>query len=424
MFEPVLTKGIGELDLVNIEVYEQQGGYQALRKALKEMDPAAVQQEVLDSNLRGRGGAGFPAGRKWGFLPNDGRPRYLVCNADESEPGTFKDRMLIENHPHQLIEGVLLAAYAIQAARAFIYIRGEFLRGYRVLMQALEQARAKGYVGKNILGTGWDMEIVVHRGAGAYICGEETGLLSSLEGGRGEPRLKPPFPAVAGLYAMPTIVNNVETLSCVPHIITRGADWFKSIGTERSPGPKIFCVSGQVQRPGNYELPLGTPLREVIYEYAGGLRPGRRLKAVLPGGGSSGCLLEEHLDTPMDFDSVAAAGSMLGSAGVIVLDDSTCIVKAAVALARFYANESCGQCTPCREGTNWLYRVLARIEAGQGRMEDIELLDTARVNMMGTTICPLSDASVGFLTSALKYFRDEFEAHVRAGACALEVRSA
>src|SRR5690554_5021499 len=359
MFEPVLTRGIGTLDLTDIEVYEAQGGYEALRKALKEMDPAAVQQEVLDSNLRGRGGAGFPAGRKWSFLPDDGRPRYLVCNADESEPGTFKDRMLIENHPHQLIEGVLLAAYAIGAARSFIYIRGEFQRGYRVLVKALEAARRKGYVGRNILGSGWSQEIVVHRGAGAYICGEETGLINSLEGRRGEPRLKPPFPAVAGLYGQPTIVNNVETLSTVPHIINRGAAWFKSIGTERSPGPKIFSVSGHVRRPGNFELPLGVSLRELIFEHAGGMLPGRRFKCVLPGGGSSACLVEEHLDTPMDFESLAAVGSMLGSAAVIVLDDSACVVKAAAALTRFYANESCGQCTPCREGTKWLSRILA-----------------------------------------------------------------
>lgn len=424
MFEPVLTRGMGTLDLTDIEVYEREGGYGALRKALKQMDPASVQQEVLDANLRGRGGAGFPAGRKWSFLPDDGRPRYLICNADESEPGTFKDRMLIEHHPHQLIEGVLLAAYAIGASRSFIYIRGEFTRGRRVLLQAIEQARSKGYLGKNILGSGWDQEIIVHQGAGAYICGEETGLINSLEGRRGEPRLKPPFPAVAGLYGMPTIVNNVETLSCVPHIINRGADWFKSIGTERSPGPKIFSVSGHVARPGNFELPLGVSLRELIFEHAGGMLPGRRFKCVLPGGGSSACLIEEHLDTPMDFDSLAALGTMLGSAAVMVLDDSACVVKAAVALTRFFANESCGQCTPCREGTLWIHRVLTRIEAGQGRMEDLDLLEQVGANMIGTTICPLSDSSVQFVHSSMKYFREEYEAHVRTGACALEVRSA
>lgn len=424
-FEPVLTRGIGERDLTDLQVYRAQGGYQALEKALRELAPGDVAQMVADSGLRGRGGAGFPAGKKWSFLPNDGRPRYLICNADESEPGTFKDRMLIEQHPHQLIEGIVLASFAVQAAQAFIYIRGEFLEGYRVLQRALAQARHAGYVGPNILGSGFDLEIVVHRGAGAYICGEETGLLSSLQGGRGEPRLKPPFPAVAGLYGMPTVVNNVETLSCVPHIIARGPDWFRSIGTEGSPGPKIFSVSGQVRRPGNYELPLGVPLEELIFEHAGGLRPGRRVKAVLPGGGSSPALTGDQLQVPMDFDSVAAAGSMLGSGAVMVLDDTTCIVKAAYVLARFFAAESCGQCTPCREGTSWIARILARIEAGQGRREDIDLLKSLPSQMAGRTICPFSDASVGFLGSTLQLFEDEYLAHIERGACqAKEVRSA
>lgn len=415
-FEPVLTRGIGTLDLVDINVYEQQGGYEGLRKALK-MTPEEVTAEVLNSGLRGRGGAGFPTGRKWTFLPNNGEPRYLVVNADESEPGTFSNRMLIEYHPHQLIEGMLIAAYAIQAARTFIYFRGEFWRGHNIFVKALHQAREKGYLGANILGSGFDMEIVPHRGAGAYICGEETGLLSSLEGGRGEPRLKPPFPAVQGLYAKPTIVNNVETLSNVPHIIARGADWFKSIGTERSPGPKIYSVSGLVKKPGNYELPLGVTLREVIFEHAGGMLDGRKFKAAQPGGGSSGVLVEQHLDTPMDFDSIMAAGSMLGTAGVIVFDNTTCMVQVGVYLNRFYANESCGQCTPCREGTHWISRILERFETGGGRPEDIEVLKSLKVQMAGTTICVLSDASLGYIQSAIKYFPEEFEAHIRGKCC-------
>lgn len=425
-FEPVLTKGIGTLALTDIKVYETQGGYEGLRKALKEMTPAAVVQEVVNSGLRGRGGAGFPTGRKWTFLPGNGRPRYLVVNADESEPGTFSNRMLMEYHPHQLIEGMLISAYAIQAAKTFIYIRGEFWRLYRVFMQALAAAREQGYVGANILGSGWDHEIVVHRGAGAYICGEETGLLSSLEGGRGEPRLKPPFPAVQGLYAEPTIVNNVETLSNVPHIIVRGADWFKSIGTEKSPGPKIYSVSGHVRRPGNYELPLGVPVREVIYEVAGGMRDGRTFKAVCPGGGSAPLLVEQHLDTPMDFDAIAAAGSMLGTAGMIVFDDTDCMVQAGLYLTRFYANESCGQCTPCREGTLWMSRILERFERGGGLQSDIDVLRSLQGLMAGTTICVLSDASLGFVQSAIKYFPEEFQRHIHGQVCGvppiLEIR--
>lgn len=419
-FEPILTAGIGRLALERIEVYESQGGYDALRKAVRQMTPQAVQKEVTDSNLRGRGGAGFPTGRKWSFLPDDGRPRYLVCNADESEPGTFKDRLLLERNPHLVIEGIMLAGYAIGAARAFVYLRGEFRQAYEVLQRALAEARQRGYVGDRVLGSDFSLEIVVHRGAGAYICGEETGLLSSLQGGRGEPRLKPPFPATAGLYGQPTVVNNVETLACVPSIVSRGAQWFASIGSPKSPGPKIFSVSGRVRRPGNYELPLGTPLREILYEHAGGPEPGHRIKAVQPGGGSSAILTEAHLDVAMDFDSVAQAGSMLGSAGVIVLDDRDCIVEAAQVLAEFYAHESCGQCTPCREGLHWAARVLRRIVAGGGRPEDIEVLQSLPSRIAGRTICPLADAGVGFLSSSLKYFVDEYRAHVTLGRCVRE----
>jgi len=426
-YEKVLTKGIGEVDLTRIENYEAQGGYQALRKALKSMTPAEVHAEVKKANLRGRGGAGFPAGLKWGFLPDDGRPRYLCCNADESEPGTFNNRMLIEYNPHLLIEGILLAAYAVRAARSFIYIRGEFRKGYRVLLDAIEQARAKGYVGDRILGTDFSQEIVVHRGAGAYICGEETGLLSSLEGGRGEPRNKPPFPAVAGLYGMPTVVNNVETLCNVPFIIDRGADWFLSIGTEKSPGTKIFSVSGAVNRPGNYELPLGVTLGELI-EVAGGLKPGSKLKAVQPGGASSPVLLPNNLDLPLDFDSVQQAGSILGTAGVMIFDQNVCMVRTALYYADFFSHESCGQCTPCREGTAWTARLLRKIERGEGTPEDIEILKSLRGTMSGTTICLLSDFSITFLQSVLKHFADEFEAHIHGRACLAErpreVRSA
>ena len=426
-YEKVLTKGIGEVDLTRIENYEAQGGYQALRKALKSMTPADVHAEVKKANLRGRGGAGFPAGLKWGFLPDDGRPRYLCCNADESEPGTFNNRMLIEYNPHLLIEGILLAAYAVRAARSFIYIRGEFRKGYRVLLDAIEQARAKGYVGDRILGTDFSQEIVVHRGAGAYICGEETGLLSSLEGGRGEPRNKPPFPAVAGLYGMPTVVNNVETLCNVPFIIDRGADWFLSIGTEKSPGTKIFSVSGAVNRPGNYELPLGVTLGELI-EVAGGLKPGSKLKAVQPGGASSPVLLPNNLDLPLDFDSVQQAGSILGTAGVMIFDQHVCMVRTALYYADFFSHESCGQCTPCREGTAWTARLLRKIERGEGTPEDIEVLKSLRGTMSGTTICLLSDFSITFLQSVLKHFADEFEAHIHGRACLAErpreVRSA
>lgn len=426
-FEPVLTKGIGEVDLVDIDVYESQGGYAALRKAMKELSPEDVFTEVKNANLRGRGGAGFPAGVKWGFLPDDGRPRYLCCNADESEPGTFNNKMLIEYNPHLLIEGILLAAYANQCAQSFIYLRGEFRRGYDILIRALEQAKAKGYVGNDILGSGFSQEITVHRGAGAYICGEETGLLSSLEGGRGEPRLKPPFPAVSGLYGMPTIVNNVETLCNVPHIVDRGADWFLSIGTEKSPGPKIFSVSGKVNRPGNYELPLGVTLRELLEEHAGGLLPGSTLKAVQPGGASSPVLLPEHMDLPLDFDSVPAAGSILGTAGVMVFDQTVCMVRTALYYADFFSHESCGQCTPCREGTAWTARILRRIEQGEGTQHDLEVLRGLKTTMSGTTICLLSDFSITYLQSVLEHFADEFDAHVKGNACGLhteEVRSA
>ncbi|MDE2571690.1 MAG: NADH-quinone oxidoreductase subunit NuoF [bacterium] len=407
-YEPILTKGIGELDLTEIEVYRKTGGYEQLRRAVREMEPDAIVDTVMKSNLRGRGGAGFPTGRKWSFLPKDGRPRYLVCNCDEAEPGTFKDRMLLEKTPHQVIEGIMVSAYAIRAARAFIYIRGEMLEGYEIFCRALGEARQAGLVGEKICGGEWGCELVVHRGAGAYICGEETGLLNSLEGKRGEPRLKPPFPATAGAYNMPTVVNNVETLAYVTQILARGAEWFAAIGPVKSPGPKIVSVSGHVRKPGNYEVPLGISIRELIYEVAGGFRDGRTFKAVQPGGGSSACLFEEHLDTPYDFDSIAAAGSMLGSGAVVVMDDTADMLECALVLQRFFAHESCGQCTPCREGTHWSEAMLERLLEGRGRKLDVDLLGTIGDKIAGHSLCALGDASVPFLQSVVKRFPEEF----------------
>ena len=420
-FEPVLTRGVGDVDLTDIERYKQLGGFGPLEKALRQMTPEAVQNEVSTSNLRGRGGAGFPTGRKWSFLPADGRPRYLVCNCDEAEPGTFKDHMLLEMTPFQVIEGLLISAYAINAARIFMYIRGEFLEGYRIFKRALEAAATQGYVGKRILGSDFSMDIVVHRGAGAYICGEETAMLESIEGKRGEPRLKPPFPANAGLYGMPTVVNNVETVACVPHIIERGAAWFASIGPPKCPGPKIISVSGHVARPGNYEVPMGIPARELIWDYAGGLFPGRRVKAIQPGGGSSAAIFEEDLDTSIDFDSLAAKRTMLGSGGFVVMDDTACMVRAAQTLVRFFEHESCGQCTPCREGGQWVARMVSRLEAGEGSESDLRVLTTINNTLTGTNLCPLGDSIMPFLASVLKRFPDEFAAHVSQRGCPLRI---
>jgi NADH-quinone oxidoreductase subunit F len=355
---------------------------------------------------------------KWGFIPKESpRPIYLVVNADESEPGTFKDRMLVEEEPHQLIEGIVLASYAIGCRQAFIYCRGEFVEGARVLQRALAEAYEAGYLGTNIQGSGYSLEVVLHRGAGAYICGEETGLLESLEGKRGQPRPKPPFPAVSGLYRSPTVVNNVETLSNIPHILLRGPEWFAGIGPAKSAGPRLFSVSGHVARPGNYELPMSVTLRELIFEHAGGVPAPGRLKAVIPGGSSAPVLTPAHLDVAMDFDSLAAAGSMGGSGGVIVMDHTTCMVHVGEIVSRFYHHESCGQCTQCREGTAWLHKILARIEHGRGRREDLDQLLDLCDNMKGKTICVLSDAAAMPIESYLKYFRDEFEAHVRERRC-------
>ncbi len=411
--EPILLRARGEENSRSINTYLKLGGYSAMKRALIS-SPADVIEEVKKSGLRGRGGAGFPTGVKWGFIPKDSpKPKYLICNADESEPGTFKDREIIHVDPHMVIEGMIIASYAIAANVAYIYIRGEFVREAQYLEQAIAEAYKKRYLGRNILKTGYDLDIYVHRGAGAYICGEETALLESLEGKRGLPRLKPPFPAVVGAFGCPTIVNNVETLACVPHIIERGADWFAGIGRPRNTGPKLFCVSGHVNRPGVYELPLGVTFREIIEEHCGGMRGGRKLKAFIPGGSSAPPLPAELIDTGADFDSVAAAGSMLGSGGVIVMDETVDMVWALENLMKFYAHESCGQCTPCREGADWALDVVRRIRRGHGRPEDMEtLLRIARFASQGMTICPLGDAFCGPIEGFIKHFGHEFEAAI------------
>jgi len=418
-FQPFLLRPIEDDD--RLDVYLKHGGYAALRKALKQFTPESLTEEVINSGLRGRGGAGFPTGRKWSFIPkNSGKPVYLCVNADESEPGTFKDRELMLKHPHLVIEGTIISAYAIKCNHAFIYIRGEFAEEARRLQKAIAEAQAHGFLGNDILGSGFNLKITIYRGGGAYICGEETSLMTSLEGGPGYPRVKPPFPAVSGLYGCPTIINNVETLSNIPAIVNNGSEWFKSIGTPRSPGSKIFCVSGHVVRPGNYELPMGITLRELLYEHAGGISNDRNLKAVIPGGSSVPILTADKIDVHMDFESLAEAGSMLGSAGVIVIDDATCIVRAAYIISRFYQHESCGQCTPCRQGTLWMDRILHRIEHGRGRPEDLDLLLDICDNIEGNTICPLGDAAVPSVRTSIKLFRDEYEYHIKHKKCLVE----
>jgi NADH-quinone oxidoreductase subunit F len=419
-YRPLLLKNLQRPDSASLSAYLESGGYKALRKALKEMTPEQVTEEVKASGLRGRGGAGFPTGMKWGFMPKGPGEKYLVLNADESEPGTFKDRLLMERDPHLVLEGFLLGCYAVGCTHGFIYIRGEFVRPYRILQRAVQEAREQGYVGKNILGSGFDCEITIYRGAGAYICGEETALLESLEGKHGHPRLKPPFPAQVGLYGKPTSVNNVETLANVPMIVEHGSAWYAAIGRPKNTGPKLYCVSGHVRKPGVYEFPLGIPLRELLYERAGGmLREGHPLKAVVPGGSSVPVLRADQVDVLMDFDSLAAAGSLLGSAGVIVMDDTVCMVDALLNLARFYAHESCGQCTPCREGTGWYVQILERLERGGGKMSDLDLLCDLSDRIQGNTICPLGDAVAMPVRSYVTTFREEFEQHVSMKKCPL-----
>jgi NADH-quinone oxidoreductase subunit F len=413
----IVTKDIDIPGIDTLPVYQAHGGYEALKKALT-MEPSAVLEEVKASGLRGRGGAGFPTGMKWSFLAKGSpKPNYLCCNSDESEPGTFKDRMIMEKLPHRLIEGVLISSYATSTKTAFIYIRGELAYAARQLDRAIAEAYAAGLAGKNILGSGHDIDVIVHRGAGAYICGEETALMESLEGKRGYPRLKPPFPAAEGLYGGPTVINNCETLATVPAIIANGGAWYASFGTEKSKGTRIFCLSGHVNRPGNYELPMGTPLRTIVEEYGGGVPDGHHVKAIIPGGSSTPMLPADKLDIPMDYESVAAAGSMLGAAGVIVIDDATCIVGAVLRMVEFYRDESCGKCTPCREGTYWLVQLLERLEHGHARPGDIDLIRDICDNMGGKCFCPLGDAAITPIVSGIKLFRDEFLYHAEHGRC-------
>lgn len=416
-FERILTARWATEGSDTIDVYTGSGGYEALKKAL-DMSPQDVIETVKASGLRGRGGAGFPTGMKWEFIPKDGeKPVYVVCNADEGEPGTFKDRELLERDPHQLVEGIAITSYAVGCRTAFVYCRGEFLYPSLQLERAIAEAYEKGFLGRDILGKGFDLDIILHRGAGSYECGEETALLESLEGKRGQPRLRPPFPAVEGLYASPTVVNNVETLCTVPHIVERGAEWFSGIGPEKSTGTKIFSVSGKVERPGNYEAPMGTPARVIVDELAGGMLGGKKLKAWTPGGSSTPFLTAEHIDTPMDFESIAAAGSLLGTGAVIVLDETDCVVDAALRFTEFYAHESCGKCTPCREGTWWMTKILHRIESGRGRLDDLETLRDVGDNMLFKNFCALGDGAVSPIDSSLKYFRDEYVEHVKSGGC-------
>ncbi|KPL00092.1 MAG: NADH dehydrogenase [candidate division Zixibacteria bacterium SM23_73_3] len=420
--EKILFRHIDVSDQYKIDTYIRNGGYRALPEALKEHTPDELIELVKKSNLRGRGGAGFPAGLKWSFVPKDSpQPRFLLCNADEGEPGTFKDRALIENDPHQLLEGIIIASYAIGAHRAFIYIRGEFAFGAKRLQEAIRECYQKGYLGNNILGSGFDLDVDVYRGGGAYICGEETSLLESIEGKRGTPRLKPPFPASVGLYKNPTVINNVETLSNISYIVLNGAEWFANIGMPKSTGTKIFSLSGHVKCPGNYELPMGVTLRELIFEHGGGIKDDRQLKAVIPGGVSTPILTANLLDVKMDFESLYEAGSLLGSGATIVMDESTCMVKVAYRISKFFEHESCGKCVPCREGTRWIRQIMQRIKNGKGREEDLDLLRDICANIAGNTVCPLGDAAVVPITSTMEKFRDEYEYHIRHKRCMVDL---
>jgi NADH-quinone oxidoreductase subunit F len=419
-----LTRNVGpDRTPTDLSAYEANGGYRGLRTAIGELSPQQCLQIVTDSKLRGRGGAGFPTGMKWSFVPmgEDAGPghKYLICNADEMEPGTFKDRLLLECDPHQLIEGMICAAYTIQADVAYIFIRAEYVRAARLLREAIAAARDKGYLGPDILGSGYRLEIHVHASAGRYICGEETALISSLEGKRANPRAKPPFPQVSGLWGRPTIVNNVETLCNVHHIIERGAAWFHSLGLTGDAGTKLYGVSGRVKNPGCWELPMGTTAREILEEYAGGMEDGYRLLGFLPGGGSTDFLVEEHLDLPMDYDTIGKAGSRLGTGTMIVLDDRTCPVGFVKNLTEFFARESCGFCTPCRDGLPWSAQVLGDIENGRGLPEDMDTLvrQVQFIGAIGNTHCALAPGAMEPIQSALKYFREDFERHIESGAC-------
>ncbi|TCC37181.1 NADH-quinone oxidoreductase subunit NuoF [Kribbella sindirgiensis] len=413
---PVLSDNWDQIRSWQLSSYQRSGGYDALRKALA-MQPADVVATVKDSGLRGRGGAGFPTGMKWQFIPQDNpNPKYLVVNADESEPGTCKDIPLMMASPHTLVEGVIIASYAIRASAAFIYVRGEVLHVIRRLQQAVQEAKDAGLIGTNILGSGYDLDVVVHAGAGAYICGEETALLDSLEGRRGQPRLRPPFPAVAGLYGCPTVINNVESIASVPAIIKNGADWFSSMGTEKSKGMTLYSLSGHVTRPGQYEAPLGITLRELL-DLAGGVREGHELKFWTPGGSSTPLLTAEHLDVPLDYEGVGSVGSMLGTKALQIFDESVCVVRAVLRWTEFYKHESCGKCTPCREGTWWLVQILERLEKGQGSDEDLDVLLDLSENILGRSFCALGDGATAPITSSIAHFKDEYLAHFENGGC-------
>ena len=414
--EKPLTQHIrGDGAPVNLKEYERAGGYQALRKALKEMEPKAVTTLVKESNLRGRGGAGFLTGMKWSFVPmNVPKPKYLICNADEMEPGTFKDRILLEQTPHQLIEGMILAAYAIQADQSYVFLRWAYKLAAKVIKEAIDEAYAAGYLGKNILGSGFDLDMHLHTGVGRYMCGEETALLNSLEGKRATPRAKPPFPQISGLFGKPTIVNNVETLCCIPHIVNRGADWFKNLSPGADAGTKIYGVSGKVKKPGAWELPMTVTMRELIEDYAGGMQEGLKFRGALPGGASTDFLVEEHLDVRMDYTGVAAAGSRLGTGTMIILDDHTSVVGFVRNLEHFFAQESCGFCTPCREGLPWIEKILHSIEIGEGKPGDLKTLEFHTKYLgPGNTFCALAPGAMEPLQSALKYFRKDFEELIR-----------
>ncbi|RKX28527.1 MAG: NADH-quinone oxidoreductase subunit F [Candidatus Zixiibacteriota bacterium] len=415
-----LFRYVEDPEQVKVEKFEEHGGYVAWKKVLAEMEPSQVIEEVKNSGLRGRGGAGFPTGLKWSFVPKDSpKPRYLCCNADESEPGTCKDRVLMERDPHAIIEGMAIASYAIGCHQMFIYIRGEFAHCADCMEKAMKEAYEHGHLGKNIHGSGFDLDMIVHTGGGAYICGEETSLLNSIEGERGMSRIRPPFPAIEGLYSCPTIVNNVESLASVPHIINHGAGWYKSLGTEKSCGSKIFSLSGHVKQPGNYEVELGFSLKKLIYDkdYGGGILGDKKLKGVIPGGSSTPFLTPDMIDIKLDYESLVEGGSMLGSGAVIVFHEDTCIVWVIKRLIRFYRHESCGKCTPCREGTAWLEELINRIEAGRGKPGDVEKVEEICGNILGHTVCPLGDAAVMPILSTLKLWRDEWQYHIDHGKC-------
>jgi NADH-quinone oxidoreductase subunit F len=416
MLTPVLSDNWDQENSWQLGSYQRTGGYDALRTALT-MAPADVVTAVKDSGLRGRGGAGFPTGMKWSFIPQDNpKPKYLVVNADESEPGTCKDIPLMMASPHTLVEGVIIASYAIRASVAFIYVRGEVLHVVRRLQQAVQEAKDAGLIGTDILGSGYDLDVVVHAGAGAYICGEETALLDSLEGRRGQPRLRPPFPAVAGLYGCPTVINNVESIASVPVILKNGADWFASMGTEKSKGMTLYSLSGHVARPGQYEAPMGITLRELI-DLAGGVRAGHELKFWTPGGSSTPLLTSEHLDVPLDYEGVGSVGSMLGTKALQIFDETVCVVRSVLRWTEFYKHESCGKCTPCREGTWWLVQILERLEHGKGTEEDLVTLLDLCENITGRSFCALADGATAPITSSIQHFKDEYLAHFENGGC-------